>query len=137
MVAKPRSKLRQGMAQQSQIYNVAHYLIHDVWRRFLLLHFRLQLATQLILVVFVMVMVVVVPPAAEAITLTIIIVTWRHPNLLADLLWPPQALAPPTVWNPSGFFDRRSGSAERRYKEWPSIRGANWCKCGAARHQTG
>jgi Integrase core domain len=37
------------------------------------------------------------------------------PHLLADLLRPPQALAPPTAWNPSGLSERRGGGAERRY----------------------
>jgi hypothetical protein len=63
---------------------------------------------QLILVLFVvlvMVMTAIVPTPAEAITAIIIIETLLYPNLLADLLWPPQALAPPTAWNnavPSG-----------------------------------
>ena len=52
-----------------------------------------------------MVMTAIVPTPAEAITTIIIIVVRLYPNLLADLLRPPQALAPPTAWNPSSFSD--------------------------------
>src|ERR1700730_9642508 len=95
---------------------------------------------QLILVFFVMlgiVMTAIFPTPEQAITAIIIIVTLLYPNLLADLSRPPRALAPPTAWNPRGFFERRGGSAERRCGEWCSIRGAYQCNCGAARHQTG
>jgi hypothetical protein len=57
-----------------------------------------------------MVMTAKVPTPEEAITAIIIIVTLLYPNLLADLSRPPQALAPPTAWNPSGFFEPSEGA---------------------------
>jgi hypothetical protein len=119
--------------RDSDATSISSLLSAMIWR-------TSQRPAQLILVFFVvlvMVMTAIVPTPAEAITAIIIIVTLLYPYLLADLSRPPQALAPPTARNPSGFFERRGGSAERTCGEWRSIRGAYRCNCGAARHQTG